>query len=69
MTSVKWLRRISVLGEPFDGYQQTGSYRIHASEDDPGTPVTRILPRSLLLPPGIPEFESRRRFLTSAATC
>ena len=62
MTSVKWLRRISVLGEPFEGYQQTGTYLIHLSEDDPGTPVTRIQPRSLLLPPGIPEFESRRRF-------
>ena len=63
MTSVKWLRRISVLTEPFGGYQQTGSYLFHASDDDPGTPVTRILPRSLLLPPGIPEFESRTRFL------
>jgi sulfane dehydrogenase subunit SoxC len=64
MTSVKWLRRISVLSEPFGGYQQAGSYLIHASEDDPGVPVTRIQPRSLLLPPGIPEFESRVRFLT-----
>jgi hypothetical protein len=25
--------------------------------------VTRIQPRSLLLPPGMPEFESRRRYL------
>jgi DMSO/TMAO reductase YedYZ molybdopterin-dependent catalytic subunit len=63
MTSVKWLRRVSVLTEPFGGYQQTGSYLFHASDDDPGTPVTRILPRSLVLPPGIPEFESRTRFL------
>jgi sulfane dehydrogenase subunit SoxC len=62
MTSVKWLRRISVLTEPFDGYQQTGTYLLHASEDDPGTPVTRIQPRSLLVPPGIPSFESRERF-------
>jgi DMSO/TMAO reductase YedYZ molybdopterin-dependent catalytic subunit len=61
MTSVKWLRRIELLGEPFAGFQQAGSYRIHASEEDPGVPVTRIQPRSLLLPPGIPEFESRRR--------
>jgi hypothetical protein len=38
MTSVKWLRRITVLTEPFTGYQQTGSYLIQASEDDPGTP-------------------------------
>jgi sulfane dehydrogenase subunit SoxC len=63
MTSVKWLRKISVVSEPFDGYQQTGTYLLHASADDPGTPVTRIQPRSLLLPPGIPEFESRERFL------
>ena len=62
MTSVKWLRRISLLTEPFTGFQQTGSYLIHAFEGDP-TPVTRIQPRSLLLPPGIPEFESRLRFL------
>jgi sulfane dehydrogenase subunit SoxC len=62
MTSVKWLRRVSVLTEPFGGYQQTGSYLIHAADDDPGVPVTRIQPRSLLLPPGIPEFESRERF-------
>jgi DMSO/TMAO reductase YedYZ molybdopterin-dependent catalytic subunit len=63
MTSVKWLRRISVLTEPFTGFQQTGSYLLHTSADDPGVPVTRIEPRSLLLPPGIPEFESRVRFL------
>jgi sulfane dehydrogenase subunit SoxC len=63
MTSVKWLRRITVLTEPFTGYQQAGSYLIHTSEDDPGVPVTRIEPRSLLQPPGIAEFESRRRFL------
>jgi DMSO/TMAO reductase YedYZ molybdopterin-dependent catalytic subunit len=63
MASVKWLRRITLLTEPFTGYQHTGSYLIHASEDDPGVPVTRIEPHSLLLPPGIPEFESRGRFL------
>jgi sulfane dehydrogenase subunit SoxC len=63
MASVKWLRRISVLGEPFTGVQQADSYRIHTAEDDPGTPVTRIQPRSLLLPPGIPAFESRERHL------
>jgi sulfane dehydrogenase subunit SoxC len=63
MTSVKWLRRITVLGQPFTGYQQAHGYRIRAAEDEPGVPVTRIEPRSLLLPPGIPEFQSRRRFL------
>jgi DMSO/TMAO reductase YedYZ molybdopterin-dependent catalytic subunit len=62
MTSVKWLHRITVAAQPFTGFQQTGTYLLHTSEDDPGTPVTRIQPRSLMVPPGIPEFESRVRF-------
>jgi DMSO/TMAO reductase YedYZ molybdopterin-dependent catalytic subunit len=63
MTSVKWLTRIAVVSEPFDGYQMTEGYRLRASEDDPGTPVTRIEPRSLMVPPGIPDFLTRRRFV------
>ena len=63
MTSVKWLRSISAVAEPFEGYQQTQGYRMMRSADDPGTPVTRMVPRSLMAPPGIPDFMSRRRFL------
>ena len=63
MTSVKWLRRVTVVTEPFRGYQQTPAYLLRSSEDDPGLPVTRIEPRSLLLPPGIPDFLSRKRLL------
>jgi sulfane dehydrogenase subunit SoxC len=63
MTSVKWLERITAVTEPFDGYQQSHSYRIRELEDDPGEPVTQILPRSLLVPPGIPEFLTRRRLV------
>ena len=63
MTSVKWLARIAVVDEPFTGYQMTQGYRMRASEDDPGTPVTRIEPRSLMVPPGIPDFLTRRRFV------
>jgi sulfane dehydrogenase subunit SoxC len=63
MTSVKWLRRVTVVTEPFRGYQQTPAYLLRSSEDDPGVPVTRIEPRSLLLPPGIPDFLSRKRLL------
>jgi len=63
MAHVKWLDRINVLTEPFEGYQQAHQYRQKQSEEDPGTPVTRILPRSLLVPPGIPDFPGRRRFL------
>ncbi|MEP6910648.1 MAG: sulfite oxidase [Actinomycetota bacterium] len=63
MTHVKWLDRITVLTEPFEGYQQASQYRQKRSEEDPGVPVTRMQPRSLLVPPGIPDFPSRRRFL------
>jgi DMSO/TMAO reductase YedYZ molybdopterin-dependent catalytic subunit len=63
MTSVKWLARITVVDEPFQGYQMVTGYRMRRSEDDPGTPVTRIEPRSLMTPPGIPDFMTRRRFL------
>jgi sulfane dehydrogenase subunit SoxC len=63
MTSVKWLAGVDVLDEPFAGYQQAVGYRMRAHEDDPGTPVTRIMPRSLMVPPGIPDFMTRRRHL------
>jgi sulfane dehydrogenase subunit SoxC len=63
MTSVKWLQRITVVDEPFEGYQMVTGYRMKRDEDDPGTPVTRIEPRSLMTPPGIPDFMTRRRFL------
>ena len=63
MTSVKWLQRITVVSEPFEGYQMVTGYRMRRHEDDPGTPVTRIEPRSLMVPPGIPDFMTRRRFL------
>jgi DMSO/TMAO reductase YedYZ molybdopterin-dependent catalytic subunit len=63
MTSVKWLQRITVVAEPFEGYQMVTGYRMKRSEDDPGAPITRIEPRSLMVPPGIPDFMTRRRFV------
>jgi DMSO/TMAO reductase YedYZ molybdopterin-dependent catalytic subunit len=63
MTHVKWLRSISVVDGPFTGWQQDVAYRLRQSEDQQGEPVTRMLPRSLLVPPGIPEFLSRTRRL------
>jgi len=68
MTSVKWLSRVSVLDAPFDGYQMRHSYRRRQEEDDVGEPVTRIAPRSLMVPPGIPEFLSRSR-VVAAGPC
>jgi hypothetical protein len=63
MTSVKWIGRITVLEQPFEGYQHVRAYRMRATEDDPGVPVTRMMPRALLAPPGVPDFLSRRRFV------
>jgi sulfane dehydrogenase subunit SoxC len=61
MTNVKWLSRIELLDAPFAGYQQSWSYRVRQSEDEAGEPLQRMLPRSLLVPPGIPEFLTRER--------
>ncbi len=63
MTNVKWLSEIAVLREPFSGYQQSWSYRVRQTEDEEGEPLSRMLPRSLLVPPGIPEFLTRERLL------
>ena len=48
--------RISASDEPFAGWQQTDAYTID------GEPVERMLPRSLMVPPGIPDFLSRERY-------
>ena len=61
MTSVKWLAAITVVGEPFRGYQMVTSYRFRQEEEEEGDPVTRIQPRALMVPPGIPEFFTRGR--------
>jgi DMSO/TMAO reductase YedYZ molybdopterin-dependent catalytic subunit len=63
MTSVKWLRSITVLDAPFAGYQQATAYHHRKSSVDPGVPVTRMLPRALMVPPGLPDFMSRTRFV------
>jgi DMSO/TMAO reductase YedYZ molybdopterin-dependent catalytic subunit len=68
MTSVKWLRSITAVAEPFRGWQQDVAYRLRQSEDEQGTPVTRILPRSLMVPPGIPDFLSRSRVVEAGPT-
>jgi len=68
MTHVKWLHRIQVLTEPFDGYQNAHSYRFSGSEDDPGEPLSRMRPRSLMVPPGVPAFPVRTRHLSPGPT-
>ena len=61
MAHVKWLGAITALTEPFDGYQQSVGYRMYSADGEAGEPVTRIMPRSLTIPPGIPDFFTRTR--------
>ncbi len=68
MTSVKWLARMTLVGSPFEGYQMSHSYRIRYAEDEPGEAITTIAPRSLMVPPGIPEYTTRDR-VVGAGTC
>jgi DMSO/TMAO reductase YedYZ molybdopterin-dependent catalytic subunit len=63
MTNVKWLARVTVLDRAFDGYQNRVSYRLRQEEGDEGEPLTRMRPRALMAPPGIPDFFTRERFL------
>ena len=62
MTNVKWLRSIAAVAEPFEGFQMW-AYRLRQHEEDDGTPVTRMMPRALMIPPGFPDFFTRSRTL------
>jgi sulfane dehydrogenase subunit SoxC len=64
MQNVKWLARITLLEEPFTGYQNAVGYRLYDAEGVAGEPVTRMLPRSLTVPPGVPDFMTRERRLS-----
>jgi sulfane dehydrogenase subunit SoxC len=68
MQNVKWLTRITVLDEPFGGYQNAVGYRMYGADGEPGEPVTRMLPRSLMVPPGVPDFMTRQRFVEPGPT-
>jgi sulfane dehydrogenase subunit SoxC len=68
MTNVKWLARITLVTEPFEGFQNTVAYRMYGPDGEPGEPLTRMLPRSLMVPPGVPDFMSRERHLVAGPT-
>jgi len=61
MASVKWLRRIEVLDRPFDGYQQVDNYVYRREREDKGTPVSTMRVKSMMVPPGIPDWYARNR--------
>jgi DMSO/TMAO reductase YedYZ molybdopterin-dependent catalytic subunit len=62
MAHVKWLTGIEVLDHTFDGFQHR-AYRLRQQPEDEGVPVTRMLPRALIQPPGFPDFMTRERNL------
>jgi len=68
MQNVKWLTRITVLERPYTGFQNSVAYRIYDQNGEPGEPVTRMLPRSLMVPPGVPDFMTRTRHLEPGPT-
>jgi sulfane dehydrogenase subunit SoxC len=60
MAHVKWLTRITASDTEFNGFQMR-AYRRRNQVDEAGTPITRMEPRALLVPPGFPDFMSRVR--------
>lgn len=50
MASVKWLRRIAFLDEPFEGFFQAQDYVLRPRSGRP-RPVTRVRPRALIAQP------------------
>ncbi|MDT7536547.1 MAG: hypothetical protein QOI82_132 [Actinomycetota bacterium] len=63
MTSVKWLRSITVTDTAYDGFQNAVAYRYKSDFEEDGEPVTRIAVRALMIPPGFPDFGSRGRIV------
>jgi DMSO/TMAO reductase YedYZ molybdopterin-dependent catalytic subunit len=63
MASVKWLNRIEVIDHAFQGYQQTGTYIFKQKEGEAGIPITAIRVKSLMVPPGLPDWYTRRRLV------
>jgi DMSO/TMAO reductase YedYZ molybdopterin-dependent catalytic subunit len=63
MASVKWLAKIEALTTRFDGYQQSHGYHYRTKAGEQGVPITRILVKSLIKPPGVPDWVSRKRWM------
>jgi DMSO/TMAO reductase YedYZ molybdopterin-dependent catalytic subunit len=61
MASVKWLQRIEAIDGAFDGVQQALSYHFRSVAGEKGVACTRMRVNSLMVPPGIPDYFSRRR--------
>ncbi|MBW3096444.1 molybdopterin-dependent oxidoreductase [Pseudohoeflea coraliihabitans] len=63
MASVKWLTEIEALTQPYEGFQQIEVYRFRDAAGEPGRPVTTLRVKSLMVPPGVPDWGTRQRYL------
>jgi DMSO/TMAO reductase YedYZ molybdopterin-dependent catalytic subunit len=63
MASVKWLNRIEALAAPYQGYQQVGTYHFRTKPGEQGTPITTMRVKSLMVPPGLPDWYSGKRLV------
>jgi DMSO/TMAO reductase YedYZ molybdopterin-dependent catalytic subunit len=61
MASVKWLQAIEAVDRPFEGFQQARGYHFRRHADEKGEACTLMRVNCLMVPPGIPDFYSRRR--------
>ena len=68
MASVKWLTDIEAIKTRYDGYQQAQTYRMRQTANEVGEPLTEIIVKSLMIPPGIPDWTSRKRLMKPGRT-
>lgn len=68
MASVKWLTTIEALTSPYTGFQQVRTYRFKESAEDEGRPIQSIRVKSLMVPPGVPDWSSRKRYVKAGHT-
>jgi DMSO/TMAO reductase YedYZ molybdopterin-dependent catalytic subunit len=67
MASVKWLYAIEALERSFDGLQQASGYHFRTAPGSKGEPCSLMRVNSLMVPPGIPDFYSRKRVVDGGA--
>ena len=68
MTSVKYLKSITVIDHTFQGEEQKLVYRDTFGSSDGGRPIQKKAVRSATMPPGIPDAISRHRFVPLGTT-
>ncbi len=68
MASVKWLHSVEAIDRPFDGLQQASGYHFRRLAGEKGEPCTRMRVNSLMVPPGIPDFYTRKRTVPAGST-